>query len=154
MPRLEVTYSDDKLVRTQSRTFANLEIYSQVETLYGIDVDAAYKAYYSVNGFGPKPPVGYKQYVQSGIDAPFTCTITYTYNPDTITTDYPQFDGFISMIEIADKLVSLTNTGTQVIAVFQYDNSEDFTETHWKDYPYVDKLAAGGVTRSMVYAMV
>ena len=155
MPQLSVSYSADGLVRTHVRTFANLEIYSQVETLYGIEVDAAYKEYYSRTGFvAPPPPEGTRQYVQSGIDAPFTCTITYTYDPDTISTTYPNFDMFVNVLESSDKLISLTNTGTQIIAVFQHDNSEDFTENHWKDYPYVEKLAAAGVTRTIVYAMV
>jgi hypothetical protein len=94
------------------------------------------------------------QYELTGIDAPFTCTTTYTYNPATVFADYPLFDNFINVIESSDKLTSFTNTGTQLIAVHTYDNSADFTENHWADYHFVPGLHAAGVTRTIVYAMV
>ena len=152
-PVLEIAISDDGLTRTHTRTFANLEIYSQVETMYGIEIDNAFKTYYGGHNGLPELPAGVKQYVQTGIDAPFTCTVTYTY-PATVTEGYPEFSEFMTALESANKLTSFSNTGSQLIAVFQHDNSADFTDTHWNDYAYIEKLHPGGVTRAISYAMV
>jgi hypothetical protein len=153
MPILEVTISEDGLTRTHTRTFFDLESYSAVDTAYDIEIDYAYKTYYRSGGLLPALPEGVKQYVQAGIDAPFTCTITYTY-PTTVTEGYPEFSEFSTALETANKLVNLSNTGTQLIAVFQHNNSADFTDTYWNDYMYIEKLYAGGVTRAISYAMV
>lgn len=151
--RNQIRFSEDGLIRTHIRTYTSLEVYSELDTICGIAFDAAYKQYYSSENF-VLPPEGMQQYVQSGIDAPFTCTTTYTYDPDTISTTYPLFDSFVNIIEVTDKLTEFTNTGTQLIAVHTYDNSADFTETHWKDYFFVEKLFAANVTRTITYAML
>ena len=146
----EVTVSDDGLVQTIKVTYSNLEIYSRVDTALSIALDYANKLYSETDDF--VPPTG-QQYIQTGIDQPFTCTTTYTYTDDTITA-YPLFDSFISVLESSSNLESLTNDGTTVTAVHHYLNSEDFTENHWFDYRFVEGLHAGGVTRTIKYELV
>ena len=137
------------LIHTRTGTFANLEIFSLHKSAQGIEDDAVYLNYaqrVNIAGAG--------QYSLTGIDAPFTCTTTYTYDPATISTAYPLFESFINVLESSDKLTAFTNTGTQLIAVHTYDDSADYTENHWKDRTFVPSLHAGRVTRTIAYAMV
>lgn len=146
-----VAVSDDGLTQTATSVFDSLETYSQIRTLSGIELDYAFRNY--VEGADFVPPTS-KQYTQSGIDSKFTCTTTYSYNPDTISTDYPLWDSFIGVIEASDKLINLTNTGTDLIATHQYLNSEDYTENYWLDYRFINGLHDGHVVRTVAFEMV
>ena len=137
------------LIYTRSRTFANLEIFSLNSSAQGIEDEAVYLDYAQRVGIS-----GAGQYSLTGIDAPFTCTTTYTYDPATIGTAYTLFESFVSVLESSDKLTAFTNSGTQLIAVHTYNNSTDYTENLWKDRTFVPSLHAGGVTRTIAYAMV
>lgn len=137
------------LIYTRSKTFVNLEIFSLNKSAQTIEDDAVYLDYVA-----RKNIAGAGQYSLSGIDASFTCTTTYTYDPATISTTYPLFESFVNVLESSDKLTAFTNSGTQLIAVHTYNNSADYTENHWKDRPFVVSLHAGGVTRTIAYAMV
>lgn len=143
--------SDDGLTQTLTQTYANLQVYSEVSTIYSIELDYAFKSY--VEGPGFVPPTS-RQYIQLGIEVPFTRTTTYSYNPATITSLYPKWDYFTEVLEISNKLISFTNTGTELIAVHQYNNSADYTDTRWSDYQYIDGLHAGHVTRTITHALV
>jgi hypothetical protein len=147
---VERMYSDDLLTQTSKSTFDSLETFSTVETCIGIALDHAYSVYAQDNGF-THPATG--QYSLTGIDAPFSCTTTYTYSSNILDT-YTLFDSFIDVIESSDKLTSFTNTGTQLIAVHTYNNAADFIETHWRDFMFVSSLYNSGVTRTIEYALV
>jgi hypothetical protein len=138
------------LIHTRTGTFANLELFSLNKSLQSIEDDAVYADYaqrVGISGAG-------QQYILSGIDAPFTCTTTYTYDPATISTTYPLFESFVNVLESSDKLTAFTNSGTQLIAVHTYDDAADYTENQWKDRTFVPSLHAGGVTRTIACAMV
>ena len=147
----ERLYSEDQLTQTEKSTFDSLTTWTSMDTLMSIELDNEFITYTTENEF--VPPSG-NQYTLSGISAPFTCTTTYTYNPATVTTNYPQFNDFAIVMESHDKLTGFTNTGTQLIAVHTYDNADDFTVNHWKDYNFITGLHNGGVTRSIAYAML
>lgn len=147
----ERIYSDDMLTQTERATYDNLTTWGDMDSLMSIELDNEFIKYTTENGFVPP---GGSQYTLAGINAPFTCTTTYTYNPATVTTNYPQFDDFAILMETHDKLTGFTNTGTQLIAVHTYDNADDFTINHWRDYNFITGLHAGGVTRSISYAML
>ena len=137
------------LIHTRTGTFANLEIFSLNKSARTIEDDAIYSEYAQRVGIS-----GAGQYSLTGIDAPFTTTTTYTYDPATVATAYPLFESFVNVLESSDKLTAFTNTGTQLIAVHTYNNSADYTENLWKDRTFVPSLHAGGVTRTIAYAMV
>lgn len=147
----ERIYSEDLLTQTAKSTFDSLATWSSMDTAMSIELDNEFIKYTTEHEF--VPPSG-NQYTLSGINAPFTCTTTYTYNPATVSDGYPQFNDFAILMETHDKLTGFTNTGTQLIAVHTYDNADDFTENHWTDYNFITGLHAGGVTRSISYAML
>ena len=137
------------LIHTKTGTFANLEIFSMNKSSQTIEDEAVYLEYAqreNISGAG--------QYSLTGIDAPFTCTTTYTYNPATIDTGYPLFESFVNVLESSDNLTSFTNTGTQLIAVHTYNDCADYMENFWKDRMFVPGLHAGAVTRTISYALV
>ena len=143
--------SEDGLIQTNTAIFADLETYSQVDTAIGINIDHAYFTWATDNNLNQSEIEN--QYTQLGIDQSFTCTTTYSYS-NNISELYPEFDSFISRIELSPKLVSFTNTGSQLVAVHEYANSSDFTENHWKDYSFVEALYSAGITRTITYALV
>lgn len=147
----EAEQSDDGLTQTLTQTYANLQVYSEVSTIYSIDLDYAFKSY--VEGPGFVPPVG-RQYTQLGIEVPFTRTTTYNYNPESITSLFPGWEQFIRVLENSNKLISFTNTGSALIAIHQYNNSADYTDNRWLDYRFVEGLHAGHVTRTITHALV
>ena len=137
------------LIHTKTATFVNLEVFSLNKSAQTIEDQAVYLDYAAKNNI-----TGAGQYSLTGIDAPFTCTTTYTYNPATIDTGYPLFESFVNVLESSDKLTAFTNSGTQLIAVHTYDDAADYVENYWKDRTFVTSLYAGGVTRTIAYAMV
>lgn len=145
----ERTISNNGLTQTNVVTFATVADYNQVESTVSIALDNEYQQYVNNNGFVH----GENQYVQTGFDAPFSCTTTYTYTANTSTL-YPLFEYFVNAIEASNKLTSLVNTGTQVIAVHEYLDSGDFTENHWQDFTFVNSLHTGEVTRTITYALL
>ena len=145
---VERVISDDGLLQTCTVTFSDMATYSHVDSCIGIALDFAYKTYTETDDFVPPPA---PQYVQSGINQPFSCTTTYTYDSN-IQTTYPLFNSFINVIEASENLVELTNNGSVIVAVHNYQNSEDFNENHWNDYFFIEGLHTGGVTRTIVYA--
>jgi hypothetical protein len=142
------TYSSDELTQTTTVTFASLADFSLVDNATSIELDKEYFVYAEANGL-THPSSG--QYNLTGIDAPFSCTTTYTY--DSITDD-SFFNIFTSSLEVSDKLISFTNTGTQLIAVHAYTNSTDFTNNHWRDNSFINFLHGLGVTRTIAYVMI
>lgn len=145
----ERTVSADGLTQTNVVTFASIADYNRVETAISIKLDSEYQQYVEANGLSHSE----NQYVQAGFAAPFSCTTTYHYDADT-ATKYPLFDSFVAVIESSDKLESLINNGSSVVAVHHYLNSEDFNQTHWQDFVFCDKLNDGGVTRTITYALL
>ena len=145
---VEGNVDETGLIHTKTATFANLEIFSMNESSQSIEDDAVYIDYAAKNNI---TGVGYSL---TGIDAPFTCTTTYTYNPATIDTGYPLFESFVNVLESSDKLTAFTNSGTQLIAVHAYDDAADYMENFWKDRTFVPSLHAGAVTRTISYALV
>lgn len=141
--------SGDGLTQTTVTTYDSLATFSEIDSILGIDLDAAYTVYAQANSLTHGTP----QYSLTGIDAPFTCTTTYIYGANTGSL-YPNFESFINVIEASNALISFTNTGTQLIAVHQYDNSADFSANHWQDFTYVSSLNTAGVTRTIEYALV
>jgi hypothetical protein len=145
---IEGNVDETGLIHTRTATFVNLEVFSLNKSAQGIEDQAVYSDYAAKNNI---TGAGYSL---TGIDAPFTCTTTYTYNPATIDTGYPLFESFVNVLESSDKLTAFTNSGTQLIAVHTYDNAADYVENYWKDRTFVTSLHAGGVTRTIAYAMV
>lgn len=146
---VERMYSDDLLTQTSKVTFDSLATFSTVDSLTNIALDRAYSIYTQDNGF-THPVTG--QYSLTGIDAPFTCTTTYTYSSDFANGYF--FEIFVGCIEASDKLTSFINTGTQLIAVHSYTNASDFTQDHWRDFSFVGALYDSGVARTIAYAMI
>jgi len=145
---VERTYSTDLLTQTNKMTFDSIATWSAVDSATSIALDKEYFAYAEDNGLA-HPADG--QYSLTGVSSAFSCTTTYTYNP---ADDDTFFNAFISSIEISDKLISFTNTGTQLIAVHTFNDAADFTENHWKDNSFVAYLNENGVTRTIEYAMI
>jgi hypothetical protein len=151
---VERNYSSDLLTQTTKMTFDSLSTWSTVDSALSIALDKEYSAYVEDNELiNPASDSEVAQYTLTGIDAPFTCTTTYTYNSNTLT-GYTLFESFIEVIEASDKLTGFTNTGTQLVAVHTYTNAADFTENHWRDFNFVTSLHNGGVTRTISYALV
>lgn len=145
----ERTISANGLTQTNVVTFATIADYNRVESAVSIALDDEYQQYVNDNEFSHTE----NQYVQTGFDSAFSCTTTYTYTANTATL-YPLFEYFVNAIEASDKLTSLVNTGTQVIAVHEYANSEDFTANHWQDFTFVNSLHTGEVTRTIAYTLL
>ena len=146
---VERTYSTDLLTQTNTMTFDSIATWSAYDSATSIALDKEYFAYAEANGL--THPVGAGQYTLTGIDAPFTCTTTFTYESN-INDSF--FNIFVSAIEASDKLTSFTNTGTQLISVHTYHNAADFTQNHWKDAGFISFLHGLGITRTIAYAMV
>jgi hypothetical protein len=145
---VERTYSTDLLTQTNKMTFDSIATWSAVDSATSIALDKEYFAYAEDNGL-THPADG--QYSLTGISSAFSCTTTYTFDSN-ISDSF--FNIFTSSIEASDKLVSFTNTGTQLIAVHTYTNSADFTENHWKDNTFVAYLNENEITRTIAYAMI
>lgn len=143
----EITVSDDGLTQSVVTTYNSLEAYSTRYTSVGIELNKDFFEHCAANNI--TTPVA----TQQGIDVPFTCTVTYTYNENTSTL-FPEFEEFINQITRNITLEEFTNTGTQLIAVFRYENSADYTATRWQEGAYVVGLFNGGVTRTMEFALV
>jgi hypothetical protein len=144
---VEDSYSDDLLTQTNNVIFDSLASWSNSDTTTSIALDVEYFAYAESNGLTHPA----NQYNLTGIDAPFSCTTTYTYDSG-INDSF--FSIFISALEVSDKLTSFTNTGSQLIAVHTYTNAADFTASHWRDGSFVKFLNELGVTRTITYAMI
>jgi hypothetical protein len=142
------TYNNDGLTQSTTVTFASLSEFSLVDNATSIELDKEYFSYAEANGL-THPSSG--QYTLTGIDAPFSCTTTYTYNSNI---EDAFFNNFTATLEVSDKLTSFTNTGTQLIAVHTYTNATDFTNNHWRDNSFVNYLNENGVTRTIEYALV
>jgi hypothetical protein len=144
---IERTLSTDLLTQTNKVTFDSMSTWSTTDTCINVALDKEYFAYAEANGL--THPTG--QYTLTGISSAFSCTTTYTFDSN-IADSF--FNIFTSSIEASDKLVSFTNTGTQLIAVHTYTNSADFTENHWKDNTFVAYLNENEITRTIAYAMI
>lgn len=145
----EHTLTNDGLTQHSKSTFSSIENYNRIETAIGINFDDEYRKYTELHGI--THPVD--QYAQTGFDAPFSCTTTYSYTTETPTV-YLSFEYFINSLEASNKLSSFVNTGTQLIAVHEYLNSGDFTDNHWYDYPFIERLHAGKITRTIEYKLL
>jgi hypothetical protein len=150
------TVSDDGLTQTKVQTFDSLETYSQIDTFLSIALDAAFRDYVASNdftSFTANPRTG--QYTQSGIDQPFTCTTTYTFlDLSHATLKNTLINGINLCAKSSSKIKTLDVTNTTVVAVHQYNNSADFTATHWNDFEGVSELNSAGVTRTIKYELV
>ena len=145
---LERTYSSDLLTQTNTMTFDSISTWSMADTATSVALDHEYFNYAATNGI-THPSTG--QYTLTGIDAPFTCTTTYTY---TANSEDAFFNNFTATLEVSDKLTSFTNTGSQLIAVHTYTNAADFTNNHWQDSSFTEYLHDNGFTRTIEYALV
>jgi hypothetical protein len=145
---VERTVSSDLLTQTNNITFDSLATWSMADTATGIALDREYFNYAAANGL-THPSSG--QYTLTGIDAPFTCTTTYTY---TANSEDAFFNNFTATLEVSDKLTSFTNTGSQLIAVHTYTNAADFTNNHWRDSSFTEYLHDNGFARTIEYALV
>lgn len=141
--------SSDELTQTTTRTFDTVETYSQYETIVDINLEFEARQYTQLHNF----VYSAESYSQSGIDQPFSCITTYTYNSDTVN-NYPLFNTFINAIESSKKLVDLTNNGSVVTAVHNYENSEDFTQNHWSDFEFIEGLHSADVARTITYTIL
>jgi hypothetical protein len=149
-----ITYSDDGLTETTVTTHADLDSFSQADTLLSIELDAVCWDYI-VNQHGPNGHVA-NSYVLSGIDHPFTVTITYHF-PQNVTTDPTQ--GLVNDMQtssdfITRKLSNATVTDSTLVFTYQYDNATDYQTTWVNDMPWVTRLHNLGATRTIKYASV
>ena len=145
----EGQYLDDGLTFVQTATFPTLEIYSQLDTLKGVNLDYEYKQYSDNNNITHPE----EQYIQTGIDAPFSCTTTYNFPSGTLESDSMML-GFARFLQNSNKLESFTNTATQIIAVHHYLDSADFSEYHFRDFQHIGFLFDAGATRTISYTML
>lgn len=152
----KITYtlqlSDDELMQTAICTYRDIEAFSERDTLLSVDLDNEYYQYI-VDQQLNTDLMNKQPYLLTGIDVPFTCTTKYNYTTAGVEK-YEKFDSFINVIESSEKLQSFVNTGTTLIAVHQYENSEDFTFNHWADYIFTPYLSIAGVTRTINYAIL
>ena len=143
----EITLSDDGLTQSVVTNYNSLEAYSTRYSSVGIELNKDFFEYCATNNIITTVAT------QAGIDVPFTCTTTYTYNANTSTL-FPEFEDFIRNIMRSITLVEFTNTGTQLIAVHRYENSADYNTTCWRDAGAIAGLFNGGVTRTMEFKLV
>lgn len=144
------TVSADGHMQTNTRSFYSLEAYSTVDSLFGIDVEHSFMIHAgdATELFGEQ-----RQYTQTGIDQPFSCTTTYAY-PENVLELYPLFNSFINVIEYSNKLEDFANTGSALIATHHYENSEDFSVNHWYDARYLEGMFLGRLVRTISYALL
>ena len=142
----DVVISNDGLTQSVTFTHDSLETLSARHSAYSIDLDKEFGEYCTEHS------IGSAFITQEGIDVPFTCTTIYTYNENTINL-YPRFESFIQSLTSSITLEEFTNTGTQLIAVHRYENSADYNVTRWRETSILG-LVAGGVTRTMEFALV
>jgi hypothetical protein len=142
----DVVISEDGLTQSVTFTHDSLETLTARYSAFGIGLEKEFSEYCAeynvVSSFT----------IQEGIDVPFTCTTTYTYNENTINL-YPQFESFIQSLTVSITLEEFTNTGTQLIAVHRYENSEDYNVTRWRETS-IPGMVAGGITRTMEFKLV
>lgn len=143
----DVVVSDDGLTQSVTFTHDSIETLSARYNAYSIGLNKEFYEYCTEHGSASAGVT------QEGIDVPFTVTTIYTYNENTSTL-YPQFESFIQTLTVNITLEEFTNTGTQLIAVHRYKNSEDYNVARWQDSSYIVGLCAGGVTRTVEFKLV
>ena len=145
---LNRTISDDGLTITQILTYSDLETYSAVDTIFGLELNAEFMQYTSTHGISND----INTYQMTGIDQLFTNTISYNFAAGTMIDGYLLVD-FLPTKIAGDKLQDLSVTETNITAVLLYDNSADYTQNAWLDLQFVERLHAAGVTRSISYSL-
>jgi hypothetical protein len=148
-----ITLSDDQLTRTMVLTYRDLDIYSQCDSGMGIDLDYAYVNYvFNNSAFAQitEFPDGTTPYAQSGIDSPFTATLSYSFP----TGGSDAHNHLISTISAASHLTNLAIGDQTVTGTFTFANSADFNQHYFKDLLLIAELNAAGATRTIQYASV
>jgi hypothetical protein len=94
-------------------------------------------------------------YTITGIDAPFTCTTTYTFP----TAGLDVHDILLTTISndpraSAKILGNPIMSDTSISVTHKYDNAANFSANCFTEFGMVNKLHSEGVTRTITYAMV
>jgi hypothetical protein len=150
----EYTISDDKLTFNSVAKFDSLETYSACETAAGINADFLYYSY--------RKSVGIPQfsdrstavipYYQTGIDSPFTCTTSYTFQDNDLYKS--TFKNIMENWKNSEHRVSVIEDANTVTIVYRYNNSEDFSKNYFGDMNLVPTLYEHKVTRTICYKLL
>ena len=145
--------SSDQLTQTLTQTYADLETYSAVDTKLSITLDAAHYEYAITNGLTAVT------YTQTGIDVPFTQTITYSIPANSELTANIEYaistlnQTFTTSVN-TKKLSNLEVNTNSVTAVLTFNDSADFTNNFVKDNHLAPLLQSVNGTRTISYATV
>lgn len=145
------TLSEDQLTQTIVSTYADLSVYSAIDTNLNVYLDSEYTEYTTTNSFVKiaRPD----QYVQSGISQPFSCTTTWTFPEACAAMD--TLSGWVTgQNETYPKLSNLHVVGTTITAIHNYTDSADFTLNHFSEFQFATELAAAGAVRTVEYALL
>jgi hypothetical protein len=144
------TKSEDQLTQTLTQTYTDLTAYSACDTGMSIVLDAAHYNYTISNG------ITAVTYTQTGIDAPFTQTITYLIpsNADLTANIEYAITSLQTTISRHPKLSNLQVNTDSVAAVFQFDNSADFTSNYLRDNHFAVLIQPLSGTRTIEYKLV
>ena len=146
--------SSDQLTQTLTQTYADLETYSAVDTKLSIALDAAHYEYAIANELTAVT------YTQTGIDVPFTQTITYSIPSNSELTANIEYAitriqrSINNVNSTKEKLANLEVTTNSVTAVYNFNDSADFTNSYLRDNQLASLLNSVNATRTISYATV
>jgi hypothetical protein len=144
--------SEDQLTQTSTITYQDLETFSAVDTLFSLHMDSEFVDHITSNGLETAVASSYSQ---TGIDQPFTCTVTYSFaSGATIIANGQLVNEYLPSVISSSKLTNIDVHDTSVTATFQFNNSADYSTNYWIDIGQVSTLHPAGVTRSLMYSLV
>jgi len=144
--------SEDQLTQTNTITYQDLATFSAVDTLFSIHMDSEFVNHITSNGLDTATVSSYSQ---TGIDQPFTCSVTYSFaSGATIVSTGQLVNEYLPSVISSSKLTNIDVHATSVVATFQFNNSADYATNYWIDIGQVSILHTAGVTRSLVYSLV
>ena len=147
------TVSDDQLTQTLTQTYTDLAAYSAADTGMSIELDSAHYTYAITNS------ITAVTYTQTGIDVPFTQTITYSIPANSELTANIEYaistlnQTFTTSVN-TEKLSNLEVNTNSVTAVLTFNDSADFTNNFVKDNHLAPLLQSVNATRTISYATV
>jgi len=142
------TVSDDELTLTLVSTSPDLEALGIRDTLVSLAIDAEFNNYITTHEHVVT------SYTLTGIDAPFTCTTTYTFPTagldvhDILLTNISNDPRAAAKI-LGNPIIS----DTSMSVTHKYDNAADYTANFFTEFHLANELHAAGVTRTITYAM-
>jgi len=147
------TISEDGLQQIVTNIFQTIDALSAFESAASIQMAAVVRAY-TVSTGAPDGPLST---VQSGIDAPFAQTVTYSFPAESNLV--PEVANIMVATGSAQNRLTLHNaTATLATATYVYTDSADYNMHKFSDSSFIQRfsseLIAAGCVRTIAYAMV